>query len=234
MHFIDSFDRIEIINLISRKDRKKQILKQLGRLGYEIDGDRFRLFDAIQPENKGKFPSIGARGCFDSHLNILQQAKKDGVNKLLIIEDDLNFSDDIVNSSKDFYALLNKKNWDFSYLAHTHESIKSFGESDLVQLEDTASMSCTHLIGVSGALLPDLVDYLEKMSLRDGGDPNGGPMHVDGAYNWYRKDSKCNSVIASPPLGYQRSSRSDIAERKFYDKIPILRNLINFIRTLIK
>lgn len=230
MHFIDLFDRVEIINLVSRKDRKNQVLEQLGRIGCSVDGERIRLFEAVQPANKGEFPSIGARGCFESHLDILRRANVDGVDKLLIIEDDLNFSDEIEEISPDFYTLLTDKNWDFVYLAHHHDSIESTSKQELIPLANNVAIRCTHLIGVSGRILTDLVGYLDCMRLRNGGDPDGGPMHVDGAYSWYRNDSNCNTVIATPPLGYQRSSRSDIADVRFYDRLPIVRNIVNYLR----
>jgi len=230
MHFIELFDRVEIINLVKRKDRKSQVLEQLMRLGYSVDKKKIHLFEAIQPETNGEFPSIGARGCFESHLNILKKAEKDGVRNLLIIEDDLNFSDEIGDLSCDFYTLLDNNDWSFAYLAHHYDTGEGVPPRGLVRLRETDLIKCTHLIGISGTILTDLVKYLEKMKMRNGGDPLGGPMHVDGAYNWYRKDSHCGTVIAVPPLGYQRSSRSDIADVKFYDRLPILRSIINYLR----
>jgi len=232
MKFVDLFDRVEIINLDSRKDRKKDLVKQFLRLDKRIDEDAIRFFRAIEPNEKGTFPSIGARGCFESHLTILKSAMNDNVRNLLIVEDDLNFSDDINTLSPLFYDLLRDNDWDFSYLGHTITDEDGQDEPYLIQVNPDAGVTCTHIIGFSGNIISELVHYLELMYARPPGDPNGGPMHVDGAYSWFRKDSNCKTVMTSPPLGYQRSSRSDIAQNKFYDKLPVIKDIVNFIRKL--
>lgn len=232
MQFIDYFDRVEIINLESRKDRKKDLVRQLSRLDKVIDRDSIRFFNAISPNEKGKFPSIGARGCFESHLTILKSAMEDNVRELLILEDDLNFCDEINSLSILFYDLFKDSEWGFSYLGHTIKNIEEQQCPYLIEVDNEIGVTCTHIIAISGKIIPDLVKYFEAMYARPPGDPNGGPMHVDGAYNWYRRYSKCKTVMTSPPLGYQRSSRSNIAKNKFYDRLPIIRNLINYIRKL--
>ncbi|HAX77040.1 MAG TPA: LPS biosynthesis glycosyltransferase, partial [Cyanobacteria bacterium UBA11372] len=50
------------------------------------------MFPAIRPDDAGDFPSIGARGCFESHLAILKQALADRLSNVLIVEDDLKIS----------------------------------------------------------------------------------------------------------------------------------------------
>jgi len=230
MDFIDYFDRVEIISLVERKDRRSDLTNQIAKLGKNIDGDKIRFFDAIKPIDKGEFPSIGARGCFESHLAVLKNADSDGVQNLLIIEDDLNFSDNIKNLSNLFYNLLKNTRWGFLYLGHVIDGIDAQGGPQLLPVNHDIGVRCTHLIGISGATVPKLVAYLEAMHSREGGDPAGGPMHVDGAYSWFRKETQCNTLVSCPPIGYQRSSRSDIADVKLYDKLPIIRNIVNYIR----
>jgi len=230
MEFIDYFDRVEIISLKERKDRRVDLENQISKLGKSIDGDKIRFFDAIKPINKGAFPSIGARGCFESHLEVLRHADFDGINNLLIIEDDLNFSDEVCDLSAQFYELLKEGEWEFSYLGHEIEDIDTQNRPKLLPVDNNTAVRCTHLIGVSGDAISKLVKYLEVMHARDGGDPAGGPMHVDGAYSWFRRETQCKTVVSCPPIGYQRSSRSDIADVKLYDKIPILKNIVNYIR----
>ena len=51
-------------------------------------------------------------------------------------------------------------------------------------------------------------------------------MHVDGAYSMFRARSpEVLTLAASPSLGWQRSSRSDIAANRWYDRQPGLRTL---------
>jgi len=231
MEFIDYFDRVEIISLLERKDRRQDLARQISKLGKSIDGDRIRFFDAIKPINKGAFPSIGARGCFESHLEVLRNASLDGIKNLLIIEDDINFSDDINNISSFFYDLLNDSDWGFLYLGHVINGIdKQQGNPQMLPVNHDTGVRCTHLIAISGTTIPKLVEYLEAMYSRDAGDPAGGPMHVDGAYSWFRRETQCKTFVATPPIGYQRASRSDITDGRLYDKLPFVKDIVNYIR----
>jgi hypothetical protein len=75
--------------------------------------------------------------------------------------------------------------------------------------------------------------YLNAMLARPPGSPNGGPMHVDGAYSWFRKDNpQYTTFVTVPAIGLQRSSRSDIAELSWYDRIPVLKQATGVLRRL--
>ena len=59
---------------------------------------------------------------------------------------------------------------------------------------------------------PRIIAGLETIMERAPGHVLGGPMHVDGAYSTIRaQNHDLKTYSASPPLGYQRSSRSDIS-----------------------
>lgn len=58
-------------------------------------------------------------------------------------------------------------------------------------------------------------------------------MHVDGAYNWVRRlNPDLPTLMASPQLGSQRPSRTDIHQLKWFDKVPGIRDLATFARRL--
>ena len=49
-------------------------------------------------------------------------------------------------------------------------------------------------------------------------------MHVDGAYNWFRRaNPQFKTLLAIPELGFQRASRTDIHELRWYDRVPLFR-----------
>jgi len=73
-------DKIYCINLKHRKDKKKFIQKQAKKYNLDIT-----YFKAV--ENK----KDGWKGCLQSHLAIIREAKATGLNKILIIEDDCLF-----------------------------------------------------------------------------------------------------------------------------------------------
>ena len=83
------FAHIFIINLEHRADRRKEISKQLALINLNFDSPNVDLFKAIRPSDASGFESVGARGCFLSHLGVLRQAMSLG--NVLVLEDDLDF-----------------------------------------------------------------------------------------------------------------------------------------------
>jgi hypothetical protein len=66
---------------------------------------------------------------------------------------------------------------------------------------------------------------------RPGGHPDGGPMHIDGAYSFFReRNPDVMTLIACPNLGWQRSSRSDVFPNKWFDRWPVFRQLTGMAR----
>jgi glycosyl transferase family 25 len=82
--FWDKIDRIFYINLDKRKDRNVHCLKQLFSIGTPVN--KIERFSAI--EN-----SLGHIGCFKSHLACLKLAKERNYENVLIVEDDIYFTD---------------------------------------------------------------------------------------------------------------------------------------------
>lgn len=86
----EHYQRIRIINLAEREDRRREMLGELRRVGLAEDA-RVAFFQAIRPLDQGKFRSIGGHGVYLSHLTLLQEAAKAG-ESLLILEDDCDFT----------------------------------------------------------------------------------------------------------------------------------------------
>src|SRR5690242_19354271 len=95
-----------VINLKHRVDRRVAMEEQLSRVGWEAD-----FFPAIRPEKADEFPSIGARGCFLSHLSVLKNARDSRAQHLIVLEDDLNFTPDFVDQWKLSFAALERLDW---------------------------------------------------------------------------------------------------------------------------
>ena len=101
---------IECINLVKRKDKKKEMIKKCKRRKIPI-----KFFPA-------QLHSSPKRGCLESHLTIIKNAVKAGHKYIFILEDDAKFLQPINNLP----AL--PKNWQMLYLGGTVH--KNFGESD--------------------------------------------------------------------------------------------------------
>jgi glycosyl transferase family 25 len=208
--FWNAFDRIYVINLASRVDRRQEMDEQLRRVGLKLDAPRVRLFPAVRPVDAGPFPSIGARGCFMSHLGVLREAQSREEKAILVLEDDVNFAHDFERLSTNLAHPLAANDWSIFYGGYRGlQGIKT-GSCDAVPA--STGVETTHCVGFRGAsLMLHLAEYLERQLERQPGDPAGGPMHVDGSYSWFRRERPDLVTLAAfPPIAYQRSSRSDI------------------------
>ena len=200
------FHEVRIINLADRKDRRREMCAQLDRLGGTTANTSF--FEAHRPESAGQFPSIGARGCFESHLAVLKGARDNCSETLLLLEDDFDFTRDGPARLQAILTQLSGENWSFFYGAHL---LPREDRRGLAQLPSDEPVLTASFVGFRGRVLPELVDFLEAMLKRPAGSPEYGPMHVDGAYTVFRELNPQHQTFAAfPTLGRQRSSKSDI------------------------
>lgn len=241
--FSDYFQQIYIINLPERKDRRDEMEKQLALIGLSLNHPKVQLFAAIRPNDVGEFESIGARGCFMSHLEVLRDARLKKLDRLLILEDDLNFSNDFLQRINDVLNQLEQSNWSIFYGGYNIQltpenksktsDIALHATNGVIELPASTGISLTHFVAFQSKAIGEMVSYLELLLSRKGGDPRGGPMHVDGAYSWFRnKNPTYKTVISIPELGYQRSSRTDIHTLRWYDQMPLIRSCIEYLRKL--
>lgn len=206
----NAFDRIYVINLVSRVDRRQEMDDQLRQVGLALDARRVRLFPAVRPADAGPFPSVGARGCFMSHLGVLREAQSRSEQAILVLEDDVNFAQGFGRLARQVAHQLAASDWSIFYGGH--RGLQSSDAAPCEAVPASTAVETTHCIGFRGkSLMMQLADYLERQLTRRPGDPAGGPMHVDGSYSWFRRERpELVTLAASPPIAYQRSSRSDI------------------------
>lgn len=186
---------------------------QLQRVGWDAE-----FIKAVRPDDAGGFPSIGARGCFESHLAVLHRGL--GSN-IILMEDDLNFAPDFRQRWPMIAANL-PDDWSIFYPAH---------ETAGGLLASSVGLVCTHMMAFRSAIVPRVIRELETIMSRPGGHPLGGPMHVDGAYSTIRaQNPEIKTYGISSPLGYQRSSRSDIAIPHWIDKYPTIAKVARTVK----
>ena len=225
--FLSSFDKVFIVNLPERSDRRKEIGAELDRIGASNNA-KVEIFPAVKPSDAGGFPSIGARGCFMSHLAILRRARDSGMQRILIVEDDLMFSNYLRKHQGEVACHVEGDDYDIVYLGHLIDG-KNTGAVQFQKYDKPLMQS--HFIAFKGKVIASLVDAFEAMLERPPGHPDGGPMHVDGAYSTFRmQNPDCVTQIAVPSLGFQRPSPSDIAGFRWFDKIVGLKEISAFGR----
>lgn len=234
MHVLGYFQQIYVINLTHRDDRRREMAEQLSEIGLNYQSAGVQLFRAVRPESPDEFPSIGARGCFLSHLRVLRDASNRQFERVLIFEDDLNFVSDFSVRIGTVVAALERQDWSVFYGGYALAvPLESKSPGALVHAVPSLGIQTSHFIGLRGQAICDAVGYLESLLERPGGDPRGGPMHVDGAYNWFRKAfPQMLTLLATPQLGYQRRSRSDIYALRWFDYVPGIRHAVVRLRRL--
>ena len=217
MELIDLFDRIMILNLPNRSDRRKQLRRELGRVGWDPDDARITWFPAIDPRTAVGYSSPGMRGCFLSHLAALNLARNAGHHRVLVLEDDCSFAPDFAEHQAHFADWLASSPWGIAYLAHG-EAVS--GEPRLVPWHPETKVDLAHCYAVAGDVLLRLPRYLEAMMLRPQGSPDGGPMSPDAGLSWFRRSNPdVVTVLAVPSLATQWPSRSDLSPQ-WFDKVP--------------
>ena len=206
-----AFDSIRIISLPDRLDRRAEIGKEMARVGLAVDVGPVRMFDAIRPAEAAGFPSVGARGCYLSHLQVLREALETGTKHLMVFEDDALFTREIKNAEA-LLGLCMSDDWDFLYPGHLMLPAIP-GPLHWIPKDDW--LMCTHAYAVNQRVLKPLVAYLEGALTRPVGHPDGGPMHLDAAYNYFMRDTPgVLTYRSSRSLVIQRSSHSDVAPPK--------------------
>ncbi|MBR0995456.1 hypothetical protein JQ580_32565 [Bradyrhizobium japonicum] len=213
-------DRVEIINLANRPDRRAATEQELRRIGWTGS-----FYLAEKPTDPGKFESVGARGCFESHLAVLQRNLT--TERLILLEDDVNFIKDFRTHWSNLANQLDQIEWSICYGGHKMQCTSN----GLVHIDADVPVTTAHFVIFNGKTIHTIVDALARIYSREAGDPNGGPMHVDGAYSTIRAQNRELITYAyCPTLGYQRSSRTDIGKNQWFDRTEFLRPIVDFAR----
>ena len=232
---LGAFGRLYVINLPMRTDRRQEFGQQLQRLGLSYASPGITLFPAVRPQELAGFPTLGTRGCFMSHLGVLTRAVTESTDSIIVCEDDLDFAHDFPEALVAVLAEAGRQDWDILYLGHDGlaDLPAAPAGAKLVRLAPDRAVHTTHFLVFRQSVHADLIAYLQAILRRPPGHPEGGPMHVDGALSRFRADHpQFVTLVAVPPLGYQRPSRTDIHALRLYDRLPLVRDLVCLIRRL--
>ena len=217
-----AFDRVRIVNLASRADRRAEMERQLARVGL-LGDPRVAFFAACSFDEPGPFKRVGSRGAFHSHLTLLREAAEAG-ESILILQDDCDFL------APQIFDYRLPGQWDIFYGGYKASDPANLPESDIIG---------AHFMGFSPKAARTAADYLARylepgfpLDARAAAQPGFDPAirpPIDGAFVWMRRaHPELTTVFAM--LGVQRASRTDIGEQRVFDRIPGLRALAEAAR----
>lgn len=227
---VEWFDRAYIINLRDRVDRRRDTEREFRKIGLEIPNSQIQFYTASRPTEKAGFPSLGARGSYTSHRDVLDLALTDNLKNVLIFEDDILFRGIDASTLDSILHRLSQESWDLVYFGYGNP------RSDLLTGPLTIWSGETiggHFYAVNGRFISTMSSYMHECETRNAGHPLGGPTFRDGAYNNIRRlNPQVRTFLAVPSLGTQRSSRTDLHPLKIYDRLnwlaPAMRSLRGF------
>jgi GR25 family glycosyltransferase involved in LPS biosynthesis len=202
------FDRIYVINLPERTDRRREITEALQRIGISFAPGKVELFPAIKAKEAAGFSSPGVRGCFLSHLSVLKKAAELDLSNVLVLEDDMEFSSIFDQLWPAMQQQLQDSPWGFAYFSYTHVEGSKLTTPNTKHVEmrplNGGYLRCAHAYAVSRPTLAPLIQFLEEI-LKD------NPIDVDGAYSLFRKKYPETLVLRAEPQPVRdRASHSDL------------------------
>ena len=225
MSFISYFDQHRVINLEHRTDRRQMAIVEFERHGQGQPD----FFTTSKPKSAPTpdWPTVGAFGCFMSHLAVLRSFVESDAERLLVMEDDVKFffqPDYLVDE-------LRRLPWDIVYFGALNAP--STTDRGLVLMPTDPGLIGAHCYSVNRKAARAYVCYLDAARARPGGHPLGGPQHVDGAFAMCQAQNPELVIrLCSPLLAGQHRTETDIHDDPVSQikRLPVVRSLLRLIR----
>jgi len=205
---IDYFDRAYIINLADRTDRRHETEEEFEKIGITIPNEKVFFHTVTRPTEKAGFATIGLRGSFTSHKEILEKAINDNLRNVLMFEDDVSFRSVPETFDQKFVDRLASEDWDIVRLGYSVPSDAGLVGPLLAWHGQTIGLQ---FCAVNARFMSKLLQFMCGCESRQRGHPDGGPMGADGTLNHMHLLNKdIRQFLSVPNLAHQRSSRTDV------------------------
>jgi glycosyl transferase, family 25 len=196
MNSISDIKHAFYINLESRPDRKIYVEEQLKNIGLNA-----KRFNAIKMQN-------GAIGCSMSHLRLIETAKANDWDHVLIVEDDIQFTNPTL-----FIGQFSKflSNHDFDVVLIAGNNMPPY-----TKIDDTC-VQVTHCQTTTGYLVKNhyydaLIKNYKAGILNLMKDPRNHALYAIDKY-WFNLQAKDRWYLITPLTVTQREDYSDIEKR---------------------
>lgn len=202
MRVFDYFDKVYLINLDRRPDRLENFKKEVEKYNLgeferipAVDGT---LLDTSKYNSRLK---SGELGLLLTNKIIFEDAVKNNYDKILIVEDDCCFTDEIKNFDELITYL--PEDWDMFYMGGNHNTHVGQRPPDkinekIVKLHNTYS---THFVGINQRLYQTILDSI-----------SGFNSQIDVLYTKIQKNK--NVYCYFPGISKQIVDFSDIQNRR--------------------
>jgi len=194
---LDDIKNVFYINLEHRIDRKEHVENQLTNIG--LKGKRF---NAIKMQN-------GAIGCSMSHLKLLQEAVKNNLAHILIVEDDITFLEPELFKTQINKFLELHERWDVVLLAGNNMPPYEIVDETCVKVS-----RCQTTTGylVNGHYIKVLIQNI-KMGLTNLLNKPDDKMNFAIDKFWFNLQKISNWYLIIPLTVIQREDYSDIEKK---------------------
>jgi len=205
------FDRIAVISLPDRADRRERLLANLSKTGL-ASSDDITWIEAVDGYKEKKpdwwKSGAGAWGCRFSQLIAIESAQRDGLKNVFIIEDDAIFHPRTAEWLESTMALL-PEDWDQFFLGGQHMMpVSPTSDPKLVKAN---YVTRTHAYAVNASIFQTLIDRIgdnEEYKKRPG-------WHVDHQYGLYQCEGLVKAYAPSWWMAGQDEGLSNIAEQSY-------------------
>lgn len=155
MKINDFFDKIYCINIDRRIDRWESCIKEFEK--HDLVVERFSAVDGNTNNYSLGYPYDNELAGAISHLNVIKKAKELKLNKVLILEDDVVFIDNLEELFSFFVEQL-PENWDGINFGGNHIG----GLIDIsVNLGKMRRSYALHAYGINSKSYEKIIEYLE-------------------------------------------------------------------------
>jgi len=206
---LDDITNAFYINLEHRTDRKAHVENELNNIGIKAT-----RFNAIKMEN-------GAIGCSMSHLKLLENAKKNQLNHILIVEDDITFLDPLLFKTQiqKFFELHNN-NWDVILFAGNN--MPPFEVIDDTCVKVNRCQTTTGYL-VNGHYINVLITNIKMGLTHLINKPNESVKYAIDKF-WFILQNNSKWYLITPLTVVQREDYSDI-EKRITNYQPLMQDL---------
>jgi len=199
MKSIGDIEHTHFINLLSRPDRRVHVENQLHTIGIRSP----QRFNAIKMDS-------GAVGCSMSHLRILEDAKKNDWDHVLIVEDDILFTNPSLFVTQ-FNAFLSRHGEDFDVVLIAGNNFGPFKQVDSTCVRITKCQTTTGYL-VRKHYYDTLIQNIKVGLLHLMREPHKHNLYAIDKY-WLRLQEPNKWFLITPLTVTQREDYSDIEHR---------------------